>query len=62
MNERSEKMKCPFCKGEGSHMNVILWAGIGGAEYLDCEYCDSTGEVSLWKWLKWHLLIETNII
>lgn len=38
------KEKCPNCKGQGGHDNPVLWKGLGGGEYLECESCKAMAE------------------
>jgi len=37
-------MKCLACNGEGGEYDAVLWYGLGGGPYYDCNYCKGEGE------------------
>lgn len=50
-------MKCPVCNGEGGRYDNILWCGVGGGPYEECQFCDDDGKVSFVKLIYWYLFI-----
>jgi hypothetical protein len=50
-------MNCPTCKGEGGDYEAVLWHGVGGGPYYECNYCTGSGVVSLAKFLYWHIIV-----
>ena len=50
-------MICPDCKGSGGEYDAVLWHGIGGGPYYECDYCHGKGKVSLGWWLHWYIVV-----
>jgi len=51
-------VECPMCNGEGGEYNAVLWNGIGGGEYLSCDFCLGDGEITKDKMNEWNESLE----
>ena len=46
-------MKCPKCEGKGWYLDTRECDNIEDYTTKDCDYCNGTGRVTLFRWLKW---------
>ena len=44
---------CPMCKGEGGERDPVLYNGIGGGPWYECEFCDGEGRIAWWGMMVW---------
>lgn len=51
-------MKCPNCKGNGGEYMDVIYKGISGGPYEECNFCEDNGKINIFQWIYWKIFMS----